>query len=85
MFSIDDVKIINKNLNGFYGVVWLIEIDERFFAVSAANTPDNGPETMIFECNEVGKVSDWLDLVVVNEENHELAIDYLIEYINENE
>jgi hypothetical protein len=48
-----------------------------FIYVSAADTFDHGPETMIFECDEQGHVLDWSDLVCLRYMNTVVAVNEL--------
>lgn len=40
----------------------VVECDGEFYYVDSAYTFDAGYETMVFPCDERGKVSDWGDL-----------------------
>lgn len=44
------------------GTARLILLNNEFFAVSTADIPRGGMETMAFRCDADGKVSDWLDV-----------------------
>lgn len=43
-------------------------------AASAALTTDNGPETLVFPCDEQGNVSDWRPLAQVRGMRHHAAL-----------
>ncbi len=72
-------KLIQANLKQFCGVAHLYELcppygPARYVAVSAANTFDQGPETMVFKCNKTATRVDFTDLACVPYRSHEDAL-----------
>lgn len=45
-----------------YGVGVVIKMGQSYYLVDKADTLDVGWETMIFECDKEGNVSNWLEL-----------------------
>ena len=40
----------------------IVDTTSGFVLVDTRNTPDHGPETMVFVCDKNGNVCDWRDL-----------------------
>lgn len=77
--TFDDVTILSFDLSGFQGEAWHIAARGEHYVVSAANTSDHGPETMVFAGNPDGTVRSWEDLVRVSGLSHKSAIEELLE------
>ena len=60
MYNIIDIEA-KTELPGAYAI---IQIQDLYFLVDKAETPDAGWETMVFSCDRDGNISDWLDLWV---------------------
>lgn len=72
-----------KELDGWKGEAWLIEVDNKYYAVSRANTFDRGDETMIFSCDKNGENIDFTDLYAGYGEDHKTAINNWLGVKNE--
>ena len=59
------IKKINKRTGGLRRV-YLVQFPSgpKYYCADYEWTFDRGPETMLFECDDTGYVSDWLDLWV---------------------
>lgn len=57
----------------------------KYVVADYSDTPDCGPETMVFECDEQGYVTDWADLWVGYDEyvRNDYAIQEFMKELNE--
>ena len=72
--KINNMKILNKNEDGWKGISWLIKIKNKFYIVSRNDTFDRGDETMIFNCNNQGIVSEWTEVYAELKSSHKTTI-----------
>jgi hypothetical protein len=59
-----DLLVVTTTLPDFMGEAWLVtDLDAKddYYVVSRAVTPDHGDETMIFEADENGDVTNWTE------------------------
>ena len=56
------MAMIVKELKGFKGQACLIEHAGKHYVVSSVDAMFTGPETLVFEADANGKVTDWGDI-----------------------
>lgn len=70
-----DVTILNDRLPGFHGTAKLIEVAGKHYVVSATVAPFSGPETLVFQADANGQVTNWVEVAGGRGSlNHEVAI-----------
>lgn len=77
----ENVVVLDRAVTGFNGTVWHIQVGVNFYLVSAISEAfDTGrPETMVFASDADAEVMSWFDLAVVSGQDHEAAIEKLLE------
>ena len=56
------MKIVRNNITG--GLYCVIQKNNRYYLADLSDTPDHGPECMIFPCTKEGKVTSWSEVFV---------------------
>lgn len=74
------INILDKNLFGFTGTAWLVEIDGYYFIVSGT-IAFTGWECLVFPANKNGEVTSWGDVAGGRGFSHEDALADLVEKI----
>lgn len=79
-----DVTVHSKQLGGFIGETWHIEVGGKYYVVSAASIPREGAETSVFPADHAGVVSTLREVASVEGLDHEAAIADLLRRLNDN-
>lgn len=83
-----DVLVHSRNVPGWHGEVWHVEVDGRHYAVSAVDLPPvvagyKTCETAVFPAMADGTVENYGDLVMLDDvKDHEAAIEELLAQLN---
>ena len=81
-------------IEGFYDVhcSHIVKCNGKFYYIDSCDTPDQGLETMVFECDRYGKHINWNDVYVENYSDvtemlnrHIYIINHLEEFLKEEE
>lgn len=92
------VKMVKENLDGFLGTAHLVKTNVKlepkkedyedfepteYFIVSGVNAMFSGWEVLVFPSDKDGEVQSWAEVVGGRDIDHETAIDWLVEKLEE--